>query len=84
VPSDFDALFDDDARTESGVLEVLPGGWGFLRRNGFGPGSRDIYVAQALINGAGLKTGDTITGPVRPPRETERHRALVRVRSINQ
>ncbi len=84
MPGDFDNLFDDDyALTKSGVLEVLPEGWGFLHEKNITPGHRDIYVAQGQIHSAGLKTGDIITGQVRPPKETERYSALVRIQSIN-
>jgi transcription termination factor Rho len=68
---------------KSGVLEILPDGWGFLRSNNFDPGTQDIYVAQAQIKRFGLKTGDTVTGQVRPPKDTERFYGLLRVESVN-
>lgn len=84
MPGDFDNLFDDDyARTKSGVLEVLPEGWGFLRLKPGAPSRRDIYVAQVQIHGAGLTAGDIIRGQVRPPKETEQYSVLRRIRSIN-
>ncbi|MGO8670355.1 MAG: transcription termination factor Rho [Capsulimonadaceae bacterium] len=67
----------------SGVLEILPDGWGFLRHNNFDPNSQDIYVAQAQIKRFALKTGDTVTGQVRPPKDTEKYYGLLRVESVN-
>ena len=74
---------DAGALTKSGVLEILPEGWGFLRQNNFDPGSQDIYVAQAQIKRFNLKTGDTVTGQVRPPKDTEKYYGLLRVESVN-
>lgn len=71
------------ALIKSGVLEILPEGWGFLRQNNFDPGSQDIYVAQAQIKRFNLKTGDTVTGQVRPPKDTEKYYGLLRVESVN-
>jgi len=67
----------------SGVLEILPDGWGFLRHNNFDPNSQDIYVAQAQIKRFGLKTGDTVSGQVRPPKDTEKYYGLLRVETVN-
>jgi len=71
-----------------GVLECLPDGFGFLRAPDFNylPGSDDIYVSPAQIRRFGLKTGDTIEGQVRPPREKEgeRYFALLKINSVNQ
>ncbi len=73
----------DGALTKSGVLEILPEGWGFLRQNNFDPGAQDIYVAQAQIKRFNLKTGDTVTGQVRPPKDTEKYYGLLRVETVN-
>ena len=71
----------------SGVLECLPDGFGFLRAPDYNylPGSDDIYVSPAQIRRFGLKTGDTVEGLVRPPREKEgeRYFALLKVSSVN-
>ncbi len=71
----------------SGVLECLPDGFGFLRAPDYNylPGSDDIYVSPAQIRRFGLKTGDTIEGQIRPPREKEgeRYFALLKVNSVN-
>jgi transcription termination factor Rho len=70
-----------------GVLECLPDGFGFLRApdSNYLPGSDDIYVSPAQIRRFGLKTGDTIEGQIRPPREKEgeRYFALLKVNSVN-
>ena len=62
-----------------GVLEIMPDGYGFLRSSDFNylNSPDDIYVSQNQIRGMGLKTGDTITGEVRPPREGEKYFPLV-------
>ncbi|MDI6827419.1 MAG: transcription termination factor Rho [Armatimonadota bacterium] len=67
-----------------GVLEILPDGWGFLRRNpNFTPDPEDIYVSQTQIKRFGLKTGDTVSGQVRPPKESEKYYGLLRVEAVN-
>lgn len=66
-----------------GILEVLPDGWGFLRRSNFSPHAEDIYIAQAQIKRFGLKTGDEVTGQVRPPKESEKYYGLLRVEAVN-
>jgi len=68
-----------------GVLEVLPDGFGFLRAPGYNylPGPDDIYVSPSQIRRFDLRTGDTISGQVRPPKDTERYFALLKVEAIN-
>ncbi|MEO2069053.1 MAG: transcription termination factor Rho [Desulfurobacteriaceae bacterium] len=68
-----------------GVLEVLPDGFGFLRspENNYLPSSDDIYVSPSQIRKLGLKTGDTIAGEVRPPKEGEKYFALLKVEAVN-
>ncbi|MFC2173968.1 transcription termination factor Rho, partial [Acidobacteriota bacterium] len=68
-----------------GVLEVLPDGFGFLRAPEYSylPGPDDIYVSPSQIKKFDLKTGDTISGQVRPPKEGEQYFALVRVEAVN-
>jgi len=69
----------------SGVLEVLPDGFGFLRAPDFNylPGPDDIYVSPSQIRRLHLRTGDTVEGPVRSPKEGERYFALLKVDRIN-
>jgi transcription termination factor Rho len=69
----------------SGTLEVLQDGFGFLRspEANYLPGPDDIYVSPSQIRKMGLKTGDTIEGPVRAPREGERYFAILKVDTVN-
>src|SRR5581483_5968564 len=68
-----------------GVLEVLPDGFGFLRAPDYNylPGPDDIYVSPSQIRRFDLRTGETISGQVRPPKDSERYFALLKVESIN-
>ncbi|MCC6953010.1 MAG: transcription termination factor Rho [Deltaproteobacteria bacterium] len=69
----------------SGVLETLPDGFGFLRAPDYNylPGPDDIYVSPAQIRRFALRTGDTVAGQIRPPKEGERYFALLKVNEIN-
>jgi transcription termination factor Rho len=69
----------------SGTLEVLQDGFGFLRspEANYLPGPDDIYVSPSQIRKMGLKTGDTVEGPVRAPREGERYFAILKVDTVN-
>ena len=68
-----------------GVLETLPDGFGFLRapKANYYPGPDDIYVSPSQIRRFGLRTGDIIYGQIRPPKDSERYFALLKVESIN-
>ncbi|HPC03230.1 MAG TPA: transcription termination factor Rho [Syntrophales bacterium] len=68
-----------------GVLETLPDGFGFLRSVGYNylPGPDDIYVSPSQIRRFTLRTGDTVLGDVRPPKEGEKYFALLKVDSVN-
>jgi transcription termination factor Rho len=68
-----------------GVLETLADGFGFLRAPdaSYLPGPDDIYVSPSQIRRFNLRTGDTVTGPIRPPKESERYFALLKVDAIN-
>jgi len=68
-----------------GVLETLPDGFGFLRSpdSNYLPGPDDMYISPSQIKRFNLKTGDTVTGQIRPPKEGERYFALLKVESIN-
>ena len=67
----------------TGVLEVMDEGYGFLRQMSHHMTGSDVYISQSQIRRFGLKTGDTVTGQVRPPKEGERYFGLVRVESVN-
>src|SRR5438093_10171122 len=68
-----------------GVLECLPDGFGFLRAPEYNylPGPDDIYVSPSQIRKFDLRTGDTVSGQVRPPKEGERYFALIKVEAVN-
>jgi transcription termination factor Rho len=68
-----------------GVLETLPDGFGFLRSPdaSYLPGPDDIYVSPSQIRRFNLRTGDTVRGPIRPPKESERYFALLKVDAVN-
>jgi transcription termination factor Rho len=71
--------------TNSGVLEIMPDGYGFLRSSDFNylNSPDDIYVSQSQIKLFGLKTGDTVRGTIRPPKEGEKYFPLIKVVEIN-
>ena len=69
----------------SGVLETLPDGFGFLRAPDYNylPGPDDIYVSPSQIRRFNLRTGDTVAGQIRPPKDSERYFALLKVEEVN-
>lgn len=66
-----------------GVLEIIEDGFGFLRGERFLPGPDDIYVSQSQIRRFGLRTGDRVSGQVRPPKDNEKFFSLLRVEAVN-
>lgn len=68
-----------------GVLEILPDGFGFLRSQNYNylPGPDDIYVSPSQIRRFSLRTGDSISGQIRPPKDNERYFALLKVEAVN-
>jgi len=68
-----------------GVLEILPDGFGFLRSPDYNylPGPDDIYISPSQIRKFSLRTGDTVSGQIRPPKEGERYFALLKVEAVN-
>ncbi len=79
-PTEFDGII-----TCQGVLEIMPDGYGFLRSSDYNylNSPDDIYVSQSQIKLFGLKTGDTLTGTIRPPKEGEKYFPLIKVIEIN-
>ena len=75
----------DDHIFADGVLECLPDGFGFLRAPDYNylPGPDDVYVSPSQIRRFGLRTGDTVSGSVRPPKDGERYFALLKVEQVN-
>src|SRR5699024_4357187 len=66
-----------------GVLETLPEGYGFLRPINYLPSSEDIYISASQIRRFDLRTGDLVSGKVRPPKENERYFGLRHVEAVN-
>lgn len=85
TPSTTSNLDFDNVIANEGVLEIMPDGYGFLRSSDYNYLSSpdDIYVSQSQIKLFGLKTGDTVRGSIRPPKEGEKYFPLVRVEAIN-
>src|SRR4051812_46160637 len=71
---------EEDVRT--GVLDILPNGSGFMRSNPFAHSHDDVYVSPAQIRRCELRAGDEVSGPVRPPRRSERYPSLIRIDSV--
>ncbi|MBQ6453697.1 MAG: transcription termination factor Rho [Coriobacteriales bacterium] len=83
-----DAVLDAQLKKEgyveiSGLLDIMPEGYGFLRTGGYLPGEKDVYVGQNTIKRNGLRRGDLIAGQSRPVRENEKYPALHRIDSVN-
>ena len=74
---------EDGERTVQGVVELLANGSGFVRLNHPEVSDDDVYVSAAQVKRCELVSGDAVSGPVRPPRRSERHASLVRVETIN-
>ncbi|GAC1324061.1 MAG: hypothetical protein NVSMB25_21170 [Thermoleophilaceae bacterium] len=74
---------DEPEETRSGVLDILPNGSGFMRPDPFAHSRDDVYVSPAQIRRCELRAGDTLEGPVRRPRRSERHPSLVRVETVS-
>lgn len=66
-----------------GILDILADGYGFLRTSGYLAGSHDIYVSQSQIRRFRLRQGDEVYGQVRPPKESEKYNALLRIEEVN-
>jgi transcription termination factor Rho len=75
----------EEAPTEpaSGVLDIMPQRFGFLRLHGLEPAEGDVYISASQIRRCELRSGDEVSGPARAPRRGERHRALVHVDEVN-
>jgi transcription termination factor Rho len=71
------------APTATGLLDVLPEGYGFLRTSGYLPGPQDIYVSLSQVRRFMLRKGDTVTGKVRHPKDNEKYYALLQIDDIN-
>ncbi len=67
----------------TGILDVIPDGFGFLRTSGFSQGDRDVYVSLSQIRRFGLRRGDMVAGQVREPKENEKYSALLKIDTVN-
>ena len=74
---------DHQGLMAGGILEVMNEGYGFLRQNVIRQGSGDVYISQSQIRRFSLRTGDAVSGLVRPPKEGERYYGLVKVEKVN-
>ena len=72
-----------EENVQSGILDVLPDGFGFLRTSGYSQGKNDVYVSTSQIKRFSLRRGDHITGQIRPAREGEKYPAMVRIETVN-
>ena len=79
----FQVASANQSLVSTGILEIMDEGYGFLRQVASYRHSGDVYISQSQIRRFGLRTGDTITGQVRPPKEGERYFGLVRVEKVN-
>jgi transcription termination factor Rho len=70
-------------QSQSGILDVLPDGFGFLRTTGYGQGKGDVYVSTSQIKRFNLRRGDWVVGQIRPARDGEKYPALVRIETVN-
>jgi transcription termination factor Rho len=80
---DVEEIDDTDAEVRTGILDLLPEGYGFLRTSGYLPGDKDVYVSVSQVRRFHLRKGDEITGSVRSPKESEKYQALLKIRQIN-
>jgi transcription termination factor Rho len=74
---------EPEGEIRTGILDVLPNGSGFIRSDPFAHSRDDVYVSPAQIRRCELRAGDDVTGPVRPPRRSERYPSLIRIDSVN-
>lgn len=87
APSETKVVVEEAEEAEegigSGILDVLADGYGFLRTQGYLASEKDIYVSQSQIRRFKLKRGDEVKGQIRPPKDTEKYNALLRIESVN-
>ncbi len=73
----------DDELIQTGILDVLPDGFGFLRTNGYSQSKGDVYISTSQIKRFNLRRGDFVVGQIRPARDGEKYPAMVRIETIN-
>jgi transcription termination factor Rho len=82
-PGQQEQIPEGDLEERQGILDILPEGYGFLRVTGYLPGDKDVYVSASQVRKFGLRKGDLVSGPIRPPRSQEKFPAITRIESIN-
>ena len=80
---DLEDIDDSDAEVRTGILDLLPEGYGFLRTSGYLPGDKDVYVSVSQVRRFRLRKGDEIVGSVRSPKESEKYQAMLKIHTIN-
>jgi transcription termination factor Rho len=80
---ELDAEEDPSAEVRTGILDLLPEGYGFLRTTGYLPGDKDVYVSASQVRRFRLRKGDEVTGSVRSPKDSEKYQALLKIHAIN-
>ena len=83
APSLEELLASGDYEEGSGILELHPDGYGFLRASHFLPSSKDVYVSMAQVRRFGLRTGDEVSGKIRPQREGDKYAAMLYISEVN-
>ena len=74
---------DEGFLYRKGILDILPDGYGFLRTQGYLPSEEDVYVSMSQIRRFGLRRGDEVSGLIRPPKDSEKYYALLRIENVN-
>jgi len=74
---------ESELEVREGILDILPEGYGFLRVTGYLPGEKDVYVSAGQVRKFGLRKGDVVSGPIRPPRSQEKFPAITRIQQVN-
>ncbi|HYZ47084.1 MAG TPA: transcription termination factor Rho [Actinomycetota bacterium] len=80
---DLEAEDDPNAEVRTGILDLLPEGYGFLRTTGYLPGDKDVYVSASQVRRFHLRKGDSVSGSVRSPKDSEKYQALLKIHEIN-
>jgi transcription termination factor Rho len=80
---ELEAEDDPNAEVRSGILDLLPEGYGFLRTSGYLAGDKDVYVSASQVRRFRLRKGDELVGSVRSPKDSEKYQALLKIHKIN-
>ncbi|MFN2611292.1 MAG: transcription termination factor Rho [Actinomycetota bacterium] len=83
-PREPEVINEAELENATGILDILPEGFGFLRTSGYLPAQEDVYVSLSQVRRFHLRRGDAIVGMARRPKESEKYRALVRIETVNE